>query len=67
MSQMQQLLDKEATTSDTIELSMVRESIRGLRESLETPVCFGTDDCSTQALSVCPFRFDCGEEQKPYV
>jgi hypothetical protein len=24
------------------------------------PPCYGDDDCSTQALSVCPWRMTCG-------
>ena len=27
------------------------------------PVCHGEDDCSTNILSMCPWRIDCGDNK----
>lgn len=53
----QDLLDDEARLSN--ELLAVRTMIRQ-RRLPQAPSCFGLDDCSTQALSTCPYRMDCG-------
>jgi hypothetical protein len=67
MSTIQDLLNKEAklansghdkTSPERKEIHIV---IRKLRDKLYMPLCFGQDDCSTQLLSTCPWRFDCGE------
>ena len=61
----QDLLTKEAITTNIVERAMVREAIVALREAnSEPPACWGQDDCSTQALSVCPYRFDCNASDR---
>lgn len=53
----QDLLDEEARLGN--ELIALRAKIRQ-RRLPEAPSCFGLDDCSTQALSTCAHRMDCG-------
>lgn len=57
---LQDLLNEEAQAPSGSEcLTCIREIIRKHRGD-EPPVCFGLDDCSTNFLSKCPWRFDCG-------
>lgn len=60
VNNIQDLLDAEATlkNSDKDATSVVIR-IRELRGD-KAPVCFGEDDCSTEILSRCPWRMDCG-------
>lgn len=65
MSTMQDLLNKEAKLSnagkgDSSERQELLTMIRLKRNEQYRPVCFGEDDCSTQMLSTCPWRMDCG-------
>ena len=65
MSEMQDLLNQEAILSnagkgDSIERQTILTLIRLKRDDKWRPVCFGDDDCSTLALSTCPWRMDCG-------
>lgn len=65
MSTIQELLNQEAKLSnqgmgkDHSFRKIVLEEIRQ-RRGTEAPVCFGEDDCSTNMLSQCPWRMDCG-------
>ena len=59
---MQWALDFEAKLSNEgfpDECKAVQEMIKLQRRN--RPVCHGMDDCSTQMLSVCSWRTDCGE------
>lgn len=62
---MQTLLDVEAQLSNKFgddakeQIELIEKVIRNNRG--ECPTCFGQDDCSTQFLSMCPWRFDCGK------
>lgn len=65
MSKMQDLLNKEARLSnagkgDSAERQEILTLIRLQRDEAYRPSCFGEDDCSTQMLSTCPWRMDCG-------
>ena len=65
MSKLQELLDKEAKLSndglgDSKERQEILKVIRVMRKGLHQPLCFGQDDCSTNMLSKCPWRMDCG-------
>lgn len=65
MSTIQELLDKEAKICNTLgaddpERLEIHKLIRVMRKSLHQPLCFGQDDCSTNLLSRCPWRMDCG-------
>lgn len=65
MSTIQELLDKEAKLSnqgkgDTVERQQLLTAIRVMRPEQYRPVCFGEDDCSTNMLSRCAWRMDCG-------
>jgi hypothetical protein len=65
MSNLQDLLNQEAQLSnegkgDSEERQKILTFIR-LKRIAPPPVCFGEDDCSSQALSVCSWRMDCGE------
>ncbi len=65
MSTIQEMLNKEATLSnkgqgDSQERQELLTMIRLKRDEQYRPVCFGLDDCSTQMLSTCPWRMDCG-------
>ena len=60
----QELLDKEANMAnsgqqDSDFRKIILEEIKSLRGH-DAPVCFGEDDCSTNMLSRCPWRNDCG-------
>lgn len=60
---LQDLLNQEARLSnagqgDSEERQKILTVIR-LKRGVP-PVCFGEDDCSTNALSQCPWRMDCG-------
>jgi hypothetical protein len=57
MTQLQELLDKEASLANRRDL--VHKQIKVLRGE-DPPVCWGNDDCSTLVLSHCPWRIDCG-------
>ena len=64
MQTLQQLLDQEAFLSNTgksksPERLIILQQIREQR-GLESPVCYGEDDCSTEFLIRCPWRIDCG-------
>jgi len=70
MSELQDLLNQEAELSNSgqansQELAKLHTIIRLKRSDQPEPHCFGDDDCSTLALSQCPWRMDCGAE--PYV
>lgn len=65
MTQLQELLNREAKLSnagkgDSVERQEILTMIRLKRNEQYRPVCFGEDDCSTQMLSTCPWRMDCG-------
>jgi hypothetical protein len=65
MSTLQELLNKEAQLSnagkgDSQERQDILKNIRIIRKNMHQPLCFGQDDCSTNMLSVCPWRMDCG-------
>ncbi len=65
MTTIQELLDKEATLSNQgfgegEERQQTLTMIRLMRDEQYRPVCFGEDDCSTNMLSRCPWRMDCG-------
>ena len=65
MSTIQELLDKEAKLSNcglgnSPERQQLLTAIRVMRDEQYRPVCFGEDDCSTNMLSQCPWRMDCG-------
>jgi len=62
---LQDLLDQEATLANTgcgqsEERRVIHTLIRLKRDDTWRPICFGDDDCSTQMLSTCPWRIDCG-------
>jgi len=61
MDVMQTLLDTEATLGNT--RAMIVKQIIEIRGT-EPPHCYGLDDCSTQALSTCPWRMDCGDKNE---
>ena len=66
MTRVQELLDQEAQMSnegmgkDHPFRKIILEEIRSLRNEDHRPVCFGEDDCSTNMLMRCPWRYDCG-------
>lgn len=61
LKSLQDYLNEEAKMSlDDPRLPELLLRIRELRGD-KTPPCFGYDDCSTMALSMCPWRMDCGE------
>jgi hypothetical protein len=65
MTSMQDLLNREAVLSnigkgDSVERQELLTMIRLKRDEQYRPGCFGEDDCSTQMLSTCPWRMDCG-------
>ncbi len=69
MNELQDLLDQEAELAnngqaDSPERAKLHTIIRLKRSDQPEPHCFGEDDCSTLALSQCPWRMDCGAE--PY-
>jgi hypothetical protein len=62
---LQDMLNKEARLSnagkgDCEERQQLLTMIRLTRDESNRPFCFGEDDCSTQMLSMCPWRMDCG-------
>lgn len=60
VNNIQDLLDAEATLKNSgKDATSVVIRIRELRGD-KAPVCFGEDDCSTEILSRCPWRMDCG-------
>ena len=66
MSKIQDLLNREAKLSnsglgDSPERQQLLTTIRLMRDDQYRPACFGEDDCSTNMLSQCPWRMDCGE------
>jgi hypothetical protein len=63
MPNLQDLLNEEAKLcntgfGDSEERRRIHTVIRLKRT--HQPGCFGEDDCSTQMLSTCPWRIDCG-------
>lgn len=63
MTELQDLLNQEAKLSnagkgDSDERQKILTVIRLKRGP--APWCFGEDDCSTNMLSTCPWRMDCG-------
>lgn len=65
MTTLQELLDNEAKLSnngfgDSKERQEIHKLIRVMRKGRHQPLCFGQDDCSTNMLSKCPWRMDCG-------
>lgn len=65
MSTIQELLNEEAKMSNNGMdkehpfRKIILEEIR-VRRGETQPGCFGEDDCSTNMLSRCPWRMDCG-------
>ncbi len=69
MTELQALLNEEALLAntgygDSEQRKHLHTIIRIKRSDQPEPHCFGEDDCSTLALSQCPWRMDCGAE--PY-
>lgn len=65
MTELQDLLNREAQLSnsgqgDCLERQQLLTMIRIKRDESNRPICFGEDDCSTNMLSRCPWRMDCG-------
>lgn len=65
MTEMQAMLNKEARLSnagkgESDDRQKLLTMIRMKRDEANRPSCFGHDDCSTQMLSTCPWRMDCG-------
>ena len=65
MNTIQELLNREAKLSNqglgaSPERQQLLTTIRLMRDERYRPVCFGEDDCSTNMLSQCPWRMDCG-------
>ena len=60
MDELQRLLNIEAQLSNLRD--EVVELIKQKRGSTPPP-CWGEDDCSTEFLSRCPWRVDCGDKQ----
>jgi hypothetical protein len=60
MTEIQTLLDKEASLANRREL--IQKQIKVMRGE-SPPHCWGFDDCSTTLLSQCPWRIDCGEHE----
>ena len=65
MNHLQSLLNQEAQLSndgkaDSEERQQILTAIRLARDESLRPPCFGEDDCSTEILSMCPWRIDCG-------
>lgn len=65
MISIQDLLDEEAKLSnagkkDSVERKEILALIRLKRDESYRPVCFGHDDCSTDMLSRCAWRNECG-------
>jgi hypothetical protein len=60
MTQVQELLDKEASLANRRDL--VHKQIKVLR-GIHPPVCWGNDDCSTNIMSQCPWRIDCDSHE----
>ena len=67
---LQELLDKEANLSNR--RYHILQQIKAARGT-EPPLCWGMDDCSTQIMSMCPWRIDCDgyeachwQEKQPY-
>lgn len=64
MRSIQDLLDEEAELANTGRAkSRERDKIHVeivLRRGDSPPHCWGEDDCSTNMLSMCPWRIDCG-------
>lgn len=64
MSLIQALLDAEAAICNSMcdlgrTRALLQAQIADLRGE-QKPICFGNDDCSTQCLSTCAWRNDCG-------
>jgi hypothetical protein len=64
MTELQQLLNSEAKLSNrgksnSPDRAAIHRKIVELRGKV-APHCHGHDDCSTQMLSTCPWRIDCG-------
>ncbi len=55
---LQVLLDHEAALAN--QRYEVHKEIRSRIKDMPKPPCFGEDDCSTEMLSRCPWRIDCG-------
>ena len=49
-------------TTEIAELKIVRATLHRQIECLRgpAPACYGEDDCSTNILSMCPWRMTCG-------
>ena len=60
MSNIQELLDKEATLGNR--RLLVHKQIKIMRGDSPRP-CWGTDDCSTLMLIICPWRIDCDSRE----
>ena len=58
MTEIQTLLDKEAQLSNR--RYHILQQIKSMRGE-QPPHCWGLDDCSTNMLSQCPWRTDCGD------
>ena len=60
MTEIQTLLNKEAELSNR--RYYILQQIKAMRGDIP-PHCWGLDDCSTQTLSQCPWRTDCGAHE----
>jgi hypothetical protein len=64
MSEIQDLLNQEAILSNAGRGNSPERqqllTVISLKREGPAPYCFGDDDCSTLALSTCPWRMDCG-------
>ena len=70
MTDIQKLLDKEATLSNR--RYHILQQIKAARGD-DPPLCWGMDDCSTSTLVHCPWRIDCDsyeathwQDKQPY-
>lgn len=66
MTEIQKLLDESARlqneayyTNKVVDVTHIHNKIKELRGNTPMP-CWGDDDCSTEFLSKCPWRIDCG-------
>jgi hypothetical protein len=60
MTEIQELLNKEANLANRRDL--VHKQIKVMRGT-KPPHCWGFDDCSTNIMSQCSWRIDCGEHE----
>lgn len=64
MTTLQNLLNEEARLAN--QMAALRQERAKLRQKIieirpkNPPHCFGEDDCGTQMLVTCPYRWECG-------